>query len=119
MRDLPVRVRDMACVKIKIVQNVPFESKTNNLLHDNIFFIGRNDFLFRNIFIFIRDMFHNISEVTVKNRTEVVKSVNFDIQVMAELIQQRTADAIAGIQIILRDSALLHCFPEFVVTYHL
>ena len=67
----------------------------------------------------VRDMFYNISEVTVKNRTEVVKSVNFDIQVMAELIQQRTADAIAGIQIILRDSALLHCFPEFVVTYHL
>ena len=35
MRDLPVRVRDMACVKIEIVQNVPIKSKTNNLLHDN------------------------------------------------------------------------------------
>ena len=35
MRDLPVRVRDMAYVKIEIVQNVPFESKTNNLSHDN------------------------------------------------------------------------------------
>ena len=35
MRDLPVRVRDRAYVKIEIVQNVPFESRTNNLLHDN------------------------------------------------------------------------------------
>ena len=35
MRDLPVRVRDMACVKIEIVQNVLFKCKTNNLLHDN------------------------------------------------------------------------------------
>ena len=63
-------------------------------------------------------MLHNIFYITFEDIAETINGVDFNIAIVLQTIDLRAIDIIMGVQIVLRNAALLHGFPQAVVFDH-
>ena len=68
--------------------------------------------------IVIGEVLHNIFHTAVQDIAQAVDGVDFQIHVFAEPIQYRAVDVVVGVQVILGNATLLHCFPKSIIFDH-